>query len=85
MFYWNPSVKNIEKWEPKTGWNTAQSESEKIMETNLFFFFKNKKGFNDEKAQIFARMVVFKYKYQNMKYSDEQEEALKLALQPVFG
>jgi hypothetical protein len=85
MLYWNPSKSNIESWEPSTGWNSAQSESEKIMETNLFFFFKNKKGFSNNKAEVYARMVVFKYKYHNIQYSDEEEEVLQQALQTVFS
>jgi hypothetical protein len=85
MLYWTPSVKTIEEWKPSYGWNASQSETEKLMETNLFFFLKNKKGFTEHNAEVYARMLVFKQKYPELKYSAEQEETLKQCLQTVFS
>jgi hypothetical protein len=36
-------------------------------------------------AQIFAQMVIYKQKYNGLKYSDEQEIILQEALKPVFN
>ena len=85
MFYWNPTATNFEEWEPKSGWNNAFSEQDKIQCTNLFFFFKNKKGFKENMAEILAQMVLFKQKYPGLKYSEEQEFQLAEALKPVFN
>ena len=85
MLYWSPTVDHVEEWTPKGGWNSAFSDQEKIQCTNLFFFFKNKKGFKENIAHILAHMVLFKQKYAGMKYSEEQEAQLHAALQPVFN
>jgi hypothetical protein len=85
MIYWSPSSDNFEEWEPKTGWNSVFSEQDKIQYTNLFFFFKNKKGFNDNIAEILSQMVLFKQKYSGLKYSEDQEFQLTDALKPIFN
>lgn len=71
-------------WQPQGGWNTTFSEKDKIQCTNLFFFFKNKKGFKDNMAAILAQMVIYKQKYSGLKYSDEQESILQNALKPIW-
>ena len=83
--FWNPVVDTIEGWEPTGGWNSAFSEQDKIRLTNFFFFFKNKKGYNDRKSEIISHMVVFKQKYKGLTYSDQQEMQLREALQPIFS
>jgi predicted adenine nucleotide alpha hydrolase (AANH) superfamily ATPase len=83
--YWNPVSDKIEEWQPVGGWNSSFSEQEKIQLTNLFFFFKNKKGCKDRKAESLAHMVLFKQKYNGIIYSEEQERQLREALQPVFS
>lgn len=85
MFHWSPSSSVIEKYTPKSGWNPMLTDNEKLQLTNLFFFFKNKKGFKDQIAEILAQMTVFKKKYHGLKYSDEQEEMLRKALSPVYN
>jgi predicted adenine nucleotide alpha hydrolase (AANH) superfamily ATPase len=85
MLYWNPTQDNSEEWVPKVGWNSAFSEQDKIQYTNLFFFLKNKKGFKENMAQTIAEMVIFKQKYNGLKYSEEQEAQLTEALKPVFN
>ncbi len=85
MFYWNPGVDSIEEWNPKSGWDTGFSEQDKLEMTNLFFFFKNKKGFKENTAEILANMVIFKQKYRGMQYTNEQEAYLNEALKPVFN
>jgi hypothetical protein len=85
MLYWTPNNSETYSWEPCTGWNSTFSESDKIQCTNLFFFFKNKKGFKENMAEILAQMVIYKHKYPGMKYSNEQETQLQEALQPVFN
>lgn len=85
MIYWTPACKEISSWQPQSGWNSSFSEKDKIQCTNLFFFFKNKKGFNDNVSQILAQMVIFKQKYHGLKYSEEQENMLLEALKPVFN
>ena len=84
MFHWSPSSNSIEKYIPKSGWNPTLTESEKLQITNLFFFFKNKKGFKESIGEILAQMAVFKKKYHGLKYSDEQEAMLSKALSPIF-
>ncbi len=84
MIYWHPSVNTTTTWSPKSGWNSSFSEKDKIQCTNLFFFFKNKKGFKENVAETLAQMVIYKQKYNNLKYSDEQESMLQSALQSVF-
>jgi predicted adenine nucleotide alpha hydrolase (AANH) superfamily ATPase len=85
MIYWSPTNTEIESWEPKSGWNSVFSEKDKIQYTNLFFFFKNKKGLKENIAEILAQMVLYKQKYNGLKYSDEQEAILKDALTPIFN
>lgn len=85
MIHWSPSNTTVEKFSPKAGWNPMLTDSEKLKLTNLFFFFKNKKGFKDEMAEILAQMAVFKQKYHGLKYSEEQEAVLRTALSPVYS
>jgi hypothetical protein len=85
MIYWTPSNAVTESWEPLSGWNSSFSEKDKLQCTNLFFFFKNKKGFKENVAETLAQMVLYKQKYQGMKYSEEQESILQNALAPVFN
>ena len=83
MIFWSPNNSEVSVWEPKSGWNSSFSEKDKIQCTNLFFFFKNKKGFNDILADNLAQMVIYKQKYNMLKYSDEQESILVKALKSV--
>ncbi len=85
MLYWSPNSTNIESFEPKMGWNAAFSEKDKIAYTNLFFFLKNKKGFTDTLAENYTQMILFKQKYPQLKYNDEQEFQIKEALRTVFN
>jgi predicted adenine nucleotide alpha hydrolase (AANH) superfamily ATPase len=84
MFNWNPLCDEVLTWEPKSGWNRIFSEQDKIQYTTLFFFFKNKKGCKEEKAEILAQMVLFKQKYNGLMYSEEQESILQQMLKPVI-
>ena len=63
MSFWSPSNDKIEQWQPRGGWSKAFSEKEKIQCTNLFFFYKNKKGLKENVAESAALMDVFKHKY----------------------
>uniref|UniRef100_A0A6C0KL99 Uncharacterized protein n=1 Tax=viral metagenome TaxID=1070528 RepID=A0A6C0KL99_9ZZZZ len=83
--FWSPVIDTIEEWKPRGGWNSTFSEQDKIQLTNLFFFFKNKKGCTDRNAEIMSHMVIFKQKYRGLMYSEEQEEQLREALQPVVS
>jgi predicted adenine nucleotide alpha hydrolase (AANH) superfamily ATPase len=83
MIHWSPANDALETY--MSEWNPALSETEKLQTTNLFFFFKNKKGFNERQAKSLAEMVVYKQKYRGIKYSAEQEAVLKQALIPVFN
>jgi hypothetical protein len=85
MIFWSPSNSEAASWEPHSGWNSSFSEKDKIQCTNLFFFFKNKKGFKENMAEILAQMVIYKQKYNGLKYSDEQEVILHDALKSVFN
>jgi hypothetical protein len=85
MFYWSPQVTETVSWKPISGWNSSFSEKEKLQCTNLFFFFKNKKGFKENIAESLAHMVIFKQKYNGLQYSKEQEYLLQSALKPVFN
>ncbi len=85
MIFWSPSNSETINWEPRSGWNSTFSEKDKIQCTNLFFFFKNKKGFKENMAEIFAQMVIYKQKYAGLTYSSEQESMLLEALKPVFN
>jgi len=84
MRYWNPMTEETEEWEPKGGWNRAFSEQDKLQCTTLFYFFKNKKGYQERVADILAHMVLFKQKYPGLSYHQEQEDRLREALQPVY-
>jgi hypothetical protein len=83
MIYWSPTSADTYSWKPMGGWNKSFSEKDKIQCVNLFFFFKNKKGFNNNKAESLAQMVIYKQKYNGLKYSDEQEDMLVSALKPL--
>lgn len=85
MIYWSPISADTYSWSPLGGWNNSFSEKDKIECTNLFFFFKNKKGFKDTIAENLAQMVIYKQKYNGLKYSDEQENMLVKALKPIFN
>lgn len=91
MIYWNPvdtkdtTKASVIEWVPTGGWNQTFSEEDKIKCTNLFFFFKFKKGFTDRNANTLAQMVIYKQKYNGMRYSNEQEYMLSEALRPVFN
>jgi hypothetical protein len=85
MIYWSPNSLEVESWSPQSGWNNSFSEKDKLQCTNLFFFLKNKKGFNKNIAETLSQMVIFKQKYPGLKYSDEQEVMLMNALKPVFN
>ena len=80
MRYWSSSAEVAEEWEPTGGWNRAFSEQDKLQCVTLFFFFKNKKGFKDAMAETLAQMVIYKQKYNGLKYSDEQEALLMNSL-----
>ena len=85
MLYWSPTNSEFSTWEPNAGWNSSFSDKDKLQCTNLFFFFKNKKGFKENMAEVLAQMVIYKQKYNGLKYSDEQESILQEALKPVFN
>jgi hypothetical protein len=85
MIYWSATSNTIESWEPCGKWNNSFSEKDKIQCINLFFFFKNKKGFKDNIAESLAHMVIYKQKYSGLQYSQEQEIMLAEALKPVFN
>lgn len=85
MFYWSPSAETLQEWQPVSGWNSTFSEQDKIVATNLFFFFTLKKGFNDNQAEILALMAVYKRKFNHMKYSEEQEAQLQEALKTIVN
>jgi hypothetical protein len=85
MIYWSAQLDEFKTFEPSNGWNTAFSEQDKIAYTNLFFFFKNKKGFTDTQTETYVQMILFKQKYMHIKYSEEQEQLLKEALRTVYN
>lgn len=85
MIFWSANSSEIINWNPQNGWNSSFSEKDKIQYTNLFFFFKNKKGFKENIAETLAQMVIYKQKYNGLKYSDEQEAILFEALKPIFN
>ena len=71
----------IEEWVPKGGWNAIFSEEHQNRGTSLFFFFKNKKGFKENVAEMMVQMILFKQVYPGLQYGKEQEAMLKKALQ----
>ena len=81
---WSPTISETQSWEPYSGWNSCFSEKDKIQCTNLFFFFKNKKGFKENVAEVLAQMVIYKQKNSGLRYSEEQEAMLQEALTPIF-
>ncbi len=84
MLFWSATSSEVEQWEPTGKWNANFSEKDKIQCTNLFFFFKNKKGFKENMAEVLAQMVIYKQKNSGLRYSDEQEALLQEALTPIF-
>jgi hypothetical protein len=84
MLFWSATSSEVEEWEPTGKWNTSFSEKDKIQCTNLFFFFKNKKGFKENMAETLAQMVIYKQKNSGLRYSNEQEALLQEALTPIF-
>lgn len=85
MLFWSPTITETYEWVPKSGWNSTFSEKEKIQCTNLFFFFKNKKGFKENIAESLAQMAIYKQKFNGLYYSEEQEKILADALKPIFN
>jgi len=73
----------LENWEPKGGWNAIFSEQHQNQGTSLFFFFKNKKGFKENVAEMMVQMILFKQVYPGLQYGKEQEAMLKRALTPM--
>ena len=71
----------MEEWEPVGGWNASFSEQERIQSTNLFFFFK--KRYVEKIASTLAIMTIFKQKYHGLQYSEDQEQLLSKARQPI--
>ncbi len=84
MMFWSATSSEVEQWEPTGKWNASFSEKDKIQCTNLFFFFKTKKGFKENMAEVLAQMVIYKQKNSGLRYSDEQEALLQEALTPIF-
>ena len=70
----------IEEWVPKGGWNAIFSEQHQIQGKSLFFFFKNKKGFKENVAEMMVQMILFKQVYPGLQYGKEQEAMLKRSL-----
>jgi hypothetical protein len=73
----------LEIWVPKGGWNAIFSEQHQNQGTSLFFFFKNKKGFKENVAEMMVHMILFKQVYHGLQYGKEQEAMLKRALTPM--
>ena len=69
-------------WIPVGGWNRTWTEKEKIQCSRLYFFFHDKKHYSEKVSSIMAQMVIYKEKY-HVHYSEEQEQELKKALQPI--
>lgn len=68
-------------WSPRGGWNPVFSETQRTQASQLFQFFKNKKGYSDAMSENMMYMMMFKQLYHGLHYSDEQEEQLRKALQ----
>lgn len=77
----NLSYNVLEEWIPKGGWNAIFSEEHQNQGASLFFFFKNKKGFKENVAEMMVQMILFKQVYPGLQYGKEQEAMLKKALQ----
>jgi hypothetical protein len=84
MLFWSLTSSEVEQWEPTGKWNASFSEKDKIQCTNLFFFFKTKKGFKENMAEVLAQMVIYKQKNSGLRYSEEQEAMLQEAMTPIF-
>ena len=84
MLFWTATSSEVESWEPRGKWNASFSEKDKIQCTNLFFFFKTKKGFKENMAEVLAQMVIYKQKNSGLRYSEEQEAMLQEAMTPIF-
>ena len=84
MLFWTATSSEVESWEPRGKWNSTFSEKDKIQCTNLFFFFKNKKGFKESMAEVLAQIIIYKQKNNGLRYSDEQEAMLEEAMTPIF-
>lgn len=83
MNYWTPAVKSWEEYAPHKTWNSSFSDKEKVQYAQLVGFLMNKKGLKSSIANNMAQMILFKRKYHGLHYSEEQEEQLRMALQPV--
>lgn len=83
MNYWTPAVKSWEEYKSGNTWNTSFSDKDKIQYSQLVGFLINKKGFKLSIANNMAHMIIFKRKYHGLMYSEEQEEQLRMALQPI--
>jgi len=80
MNYWTPAVKSLEEYNVN---NASFSDKEKLQYSQLVGFFMNKKGIKSSIANNMAQMILFKRKYHDLRYSEEQEEQLRTALQPI--
>ena len=80
MFNWTADSDILNQYEFKYN---HFSDQEKISYTNIYFFLKQK-GYSEKMADIYTQMAIFKEKYHGIKYSDEQEEQLKKALEPIM-
>ena len=69
-------------WIPVGGWNRTWTEKEKIQCSRLYFFFHDRKQYSEKAASLMAQMVIYKDKC-HVYYSEEQEQELKKALQPI--
>lgn len=85
MFQWSPNIDEITEWKPISGWNASFSPKDKIQCTNLYFFFTLTKGLKDNIAEIMSQMIIYKQKYANLKYSNEQEKFLQESLKTDFS
>ena len=63
-----------EEWVPKEGWNAAFSEQDRAYCTTLFTCLK--KQMSEQASSRAAHMIVFKQKYNGLRYSEEQEAFL---------
>jgi hypothetical protein len=69
-------------WIPVGGWNRTWTEKEKVQCSRLYFFFHDKKHYSEKASSIMSQMVIYKDKW-HVHYSEEQEQELKKALQPI--
>lgn len=80
MNYWTPAMKS---WEEYNMNNAPFSDKERLQYSQLMGFLINKKGMKSSIANNMAQMILFKRKYNNLHYSEEQEKQLRTALQPI--